>query len=390
MKKSLILISIFLIFSLLSGQANDNNPLNDPDQMITISRHTTLVKALKTIETFSEQYENRKIINLSSIDAPIELPINRLYWKDALLLLIRLNDLAVTEKPGSYLIEDKEEEIDEIDKDKITIDSQLIKISGILFKADKSFTRSLGIDWSTLVSGEVNANVNFTTTDNIMSDVISISATETIQSGNVTLDVNTLIKAMESNQKGSVIARPNISVLSGKKGYIQVGQNFSIKTIDEEGNTTDEFFETGIILQVEPEVIKTDQQDDVIYLNVSFEKSTATPGEVSTVINQSKSTTELLLFDGEEAMISGLYDTDTVTERIGIPLLKDLPWWFLGLRYLFGYNSITQNENELIVILKAELVKPAMDRLRQHKQLPEQIKDQEEDFENTKKIFEGK
>jgi type IV pilus assembly protein PilQ len=390
MKKSLILISIFLIFSLLTGQENDNRATNDPDQMITISRHTSLVKALKTIETFSEQYENRKIINLSSIDAPIDLPINKLHWKDALLLLVRLNDLAVTEKPGSYLIEDKVEEIEEEDKDKITIDSQLIKISGILFKADKSFTRSLGIDWSTLVSGEVNANVNFTTTDNIMSDVISLSATESIQSGNVTLDVNTLIKAMESNQKGSVIARPNISVLSGKKGYIQVGQNFSIKTIDEEGNTTDEFFETGIILQVEPEVIKTDQQDDVIYLNVSFEKSTATPGEVSTVINQSKSTTELLLFDGEEAMISGLYDTDTVTERIGIPLLKDLPWWFLGLRYLFGYNSITQNENELIVILKAELVRPAMERLRQHKKLPEQIDEQEQDFENTKKIFEGK
>ncbi|MFO7896240.1 MAG: hypothetical protein R6U84_04840 [Candidatus Cloacimonadales bacterium] len=389
MKKSLLLISILLIISWLAGQNSDDNR-NNPDELITISRNTSFVKALKTIETFSEHYENRKIINLSSVDAPIDLPINRLYWKDALNLLVQLHELELTEKPGSYLVKDPEEIVEEEDPDKITIDSQLIKISGILFKADKSFTRSLGIDWSTLVSGEVNANVNLNTTSNIMSEVINISATETLQSGNVTLDVNTLIKAMESNQKGSVIARPNISVLSGKRGYIQVGQNFSIKTIDEEGNTTDEFFETGIILQVEPKVIKTDQQDDVIFLNVSFEKSTATPGEVSTVINQSKSTTELLLFDGEEAMISGLYDTDTITERIGIPILKDLPWWFLGLRYLFGYNSISQNENELIVILKAELVKPTMERLRQHKKISEQIEEQKQDFEDVKKIFEEK
>jgi len=290
------------------------------------------------------------------------------------------------ELPGSYVIKDPIIE-EKIDENAITADSKLIKISGILFKADRSFTRSLGIDWSTLIGGEVNANINFTTSQNISTNMFDISANKTFSSGNTTINVQTLIKVLESKQKGSVIARPNISVLSGKKGFMQVGQNFSIKTIDEEGNTTDEFFETGIILEVQPKVIAYGDED-IIYLNVTFEKSTATPGEISTVINKSESTTELLLFDGEEAVIGGLYDTDTTIERIGIPILKDLPWWFLGLRYLFGYNSVKEQENELIVILKAEIVTPISERIKQHKKTTEKVKNQAEDFEKVKKMFE--
>ena len=72
---------------------------------------------------------------------------------------------------------------------------------------------------------------------------------------------------------------------------------------------------------------------------------------------------------------------------MGIPILKDLPWWFLGLRYLFGYNSVKQQQNELIVILKAELVTPIAERIELHKKTSEKIKNQTEDFEKVKKLF---
>ncbi|MCK4956654.1 MAG: type II and III secretion system protein [Candidatus Cloacimonetes bacterium] len=391
MKQKFIIFFILLTSNFLFSQ-NEYVPKHSKAELITLSRSTSFVEAMRTIETFSEQYENRKIVNMSTLDSSISIPINQLYWKDALLLLVQLFQLELEELPGIYIIEDQKIEVIELsdeEKRKITADSKLIKISGILFKADKSFARALGIDWSTFLGGKVNANINFKTTDNLMSNIADLSASKSFNAGGVTVDVNTLLKFMESNQKGTVIARPMISVLSGRKGYMQVGQNFSIKTIDEEGNTTDDFFETGIILQVEPKVIEN-ERNDLIYLNVSFEKSTATPGEISTIINKSQSTTELLLFDGEEAMIGGLYDTDTTTERIGVPFLKDLPWWVFGLKYIFGYNSIKQNENELIVILKAEIITPVKKRLEIHKKLSEQLDAQKQDFNKVKDYFKDK
>jgi type IV pilus assembly protein PilQ len=386
MRKIISFIMLCFMLSSLVAQVDVEDKTHSENEMITLSRSISFAEAMKALETFSDFYENKKIINTSSVSEPIGFPIHKIYWKDALELLIKLNNVTMEELPGSYVIKDPIIE-EKIDENAITADSKLIKISGILFKADRSFTRSLGIDWSTLIGGEVNANINFTTSQNISTNMFDISANKTFSSGNTTINVQTLIKVLESKQKGSVIARPNISVLSGKKGFMQVGQNFSIKTIDEEGNTTDEFFETGIILEVQPKVIAYGDED-IIYLNVTFEKSTATPGEISTVINKSESTTELLLFDGEEAVIGGLYDTDTTIERIGIPILKDLPWWFLGLRYLFGYNSVKEQENELIVILKAEIVTPISERIKQHKKTTEKVKNQAEDFEKVKKMFE--
>jgi type IV pilus assembly protein PilQ len=51
--------------------------------------------------------------------------------------------------------------------------------------------------------------------------------------------------------------------------------------------------------------------------------------------------------------------------RVGIPLLKDLPWYVFGLRYLFGYNKEEIRKKELIILLKAELVPQLQDRITQ-------------------------
>jgi len=55
-------------------------------------------------------------------------------------------------------------------------------------------------------------------------------------------------------------------------------------------------------------------------------------------------------------VIAGLYSTDEIVTRAGIPILRNLPWWVFGIRYLTGYESKEHNEKELIIILKAELL----------------------------------
>ena len=72
----------------------------------------------------------------------------------------------------------------------------------------------------------------------------------------------------------------------------------------------------------------------------------------------------MLLLDGEETIIGGLFINEETNDRQGVPFLKDLPWWFFGLRYVFGFETKTVRKKELIILLKAELLPSLQDRFR--------------------------
>ncbi|HAW79698.1 MAG TPA: hypothetical protein DCX27_08280, partial [Balneola sp.] len=138
----------------------------------------------------------------------------------------------------------------------------------------------------------------------------------------------------------------------------------SVKQRDFAGNVTDEFFSTGTILTVTPTII--DYNDSTfIHLDIAAERSNAQPDAVSTVIRKQEVTTKTLLLDGEATAVAGLYTTSETKIRRGVPILKDLPGWFFGLKYLFGYNSTDKIENELVIIIQAELEKTLSERMNE-------------------------
>lgn len=357
-------------------------------EKITISRETNIVEALQTIDVLSEQFVDKKIINMSSVDRPIGIQINQLYWKEALVLLTTVFDLDIEELPGSFIIKDKEPEV--VKEDMISIKAKQVRINAVIFQADRSISKAIGIDWSTIVNGEVQATVDFNAAGNVASDLIQASGGTTIDAGdNLTINVNTFIKVLEANEKGTLIAKPNIIVVSTKEGFIQVGEDFSVKTTDDAGNISDEFFSTGIILRVTPTVIE-EEGEEAIYLETRVENSQATPGDISTIITKSESTTEVLLYDGEETVIGGLYNTEEKITRNGVPFLKDLPWWFFGLRYLFGYNGTEKAEKEMIIILKAEIIQTLEERQKANLPTKKQIEDSKKENEKVRGYFEEK
>jgi type IV pilus assembly protein PilQ len=73
--------------------------------------------------------------------------------------------------------------------------------------------------------------------------------------------------------------------------------------------------------------------------------------------------TSIILLNGEETVVGGLYLNDAKTVRRGIPFLKDLPWWVFGLRYLFGYDKDEVAKKELIIILKANISPSIQERV---------------------------
>jgi len=390
--KKLVSFLILLCFVLtLFGQEQNIRKINE-EELITISRDTNFVAALKAIEYLSADFEGKNIVNTSNFNQPIGISVNQMNWYEALMLITGYHNLLLEERPGVYFIRDLEIAKKEETTDKklvITPNSQQVRISAIFFKADRSLSKEVGINWHTLINGNIHVNVSGADDmgDEIIAASIDESMPEIFDIGNVTVALDALLKIVESYQRGAVVARPTITVVSGKKGFVQVGQDFSIKTFDQAGNVIDKFYETGMILTVTPNIL-IENENQAIHLVVEIEKSSAIPGALTTIINKSKSSTDVLLYDGEETVIGGLYDNDTKFERSGVPILKDLPWWVFGLRYIFGRTSKTISSNEMIIILKVDIVDDINERKLNSPAVNEQIKESRIKNTQTDKLFE--
>ena len=175
------------------------------------------------------------------------------------------------------------------------------------------------------------------------------------------LSVDALLNALESRSVGEVIANPQVKVIGGKKGRIQVGQDFKVTTRDFAGNALTEFHSTGTILEVTPTIV-TEDTVEFVHLQVEAERSTLID-PVNTIISKTNASTSALLYDGEETAIGGLYVNEVRKARSGVPLLKDLPKWFFGLRYLFGYDRREIIKRELVVLLRVNIVPSIRDRV---------------------------
>jgi type IV pilus assembly protein PilQ len=389
-----------LVFGLVSenGQAQVNPPVREytnPDEMVTLAAETTFPQTFQILGNFSRRFANKTIVDTSNRTGTIGFTIPFMHWRQALEYVANAHKLAIREYPdrielvlaptGAPLVgtpagQGAASEPVTVDAPTtraqrsigggasselmVDLDTREVEISAIFFEANRRVLRELGLDWSFINEGVVNiknlgADVSF--------DLLEVSTKQDLGKG---WNVEALFRTLDAQNDGKILATPRIKVIDGQEGDIQVGQDISIKQRDFAGNVTDQFFKTGTILTVTPYVV-SEADTNFIVLDIKAERSTANPDPVSTIINKQTATTKLLLFSGESAVIAGLYETEVINIRRGIPFLKDLPPWVLGLRYIFGFNSKDFREKELIVVIKADLVPSLRNRFYQRVKSPE-------------------
>ncbi|NBC27699.1 MAG: hypothetical protein GVY08_12615 [Bacteroidetes bacterium] len=411
MLKKLLLTAIFVLGVAEIGfsQASDEIPreYTNPEEMISFDRRTPYVDAIEVLTNYAQKFDDRFIIDQSGESGPIGVSLPPMHWKDALNYILRVKDLVAlesddvieifTQEEAQALSAPEQETTQETstasvggeDEKTISTDTREIRINATFFEGNKRALREIGVDWSTLTNnvpdniadfvseegggGEDGQIPNTQFGDDQFVSVNSKGAQNVSQNvfnsiinfGDVGggIEVQALFSAFEADNLGQILATPSVKVMDGEEGRIQVGQDFSIKQRDFAGNVTDQFFSTGTILLVKPQIVEIGDTT-LIYLDLEAERSSAQPDPVSTIINKQQANTHALLLDGESTVIAGLYRTEETEVRRGIPILKDLPSWFFGLKYLFGYNSTDVQESELVVLLQAELEESVNDRLK--------------------------
>lgn len=383
MKNLILFVTVFLISLPIFGQRELEKSLNEfvnPEELVSISEYTPFDKALEILSQISERKTGKRITSTAEVVTPIGVEINKLPYMKALVILVQYNNLVFEEKESVIIVHKKSAEAKNLtDETFATLDSREVRISAVFFEADVNEIKERGINWEWLLSSsgislgtklrsfsETVENENSTSASTETPPDYLINGVHEFTSGDWSGTVEGVFKFFESENLGEVIARPKITVRDKMKGRIQIGSDISIKQRDFAGNVIDAFFSTGTIIEVTPYIYNEEKQDYIL-LKVSAERSSAIPGEITTEIKKTVVATDLLMLHGEEKAIGGLFVNEEVNVRQGIPFLKDLPWWVLGIRYLTGYDKMTVNKKEVIIVLQVELVPTLKDRVAQKK-----------------------
>ncbi|HXX62214.1 MAG TPA: hypothetical protein VEO56_00345 [Bacteroidota bacterium] len=349
-----------------------------PQELVSIAPTTSMDKALAAISEISKKFTGKIIIDTERRTMPINVDIQGMQWRDALETICRKNDIWYAEYENYIQIsggaagESGKTQAGttgpqgpvgsaEILKEPANFRSREIRISAVFFEVDLTKLDEVGINWSFMKStSNVDVNSSFLGAGQVSSEIFKTEVTPHLSFANMDFIAN----IFSNYQLGEILSAPQITVRSGMKGRIQVGQDFSVRERDFAGNLLDKFYSAGTIAEITPQVV-TEQGVNFIHMAVDVERSDVQPGAISTIINKTKATTDVLLLDNEETLIGGLYNSENDVVRVGIPFLKDLPWYVFGLRYLFGYSKDNVVKKELVILLKAELVPTLQERITQ-------------------------
>ena len=258
----------------------------------------------------------------------------------------RTNSLIVTDEPVNVNL--AEQFVHDLDRE-----TRQIKISAKLLEVSTDYLQEMGVDWfvSGVGTSGSNSERRYESTAEInaaggrVSDPLATYNFYTLQRG---WSLDATIQAIVSSGKGKLIAHPEITTVDNKEARIQMGQRIPIKQFDEAGNVVIIFEEVGTILRVTPHITSENR----ILMHLRPERSSYTPDPAGVVISTSNAETNVVVENGQTAVIGGLTTQDETTVESGVPLLKDIP--LLG--NLFKYKSKSVESRDLIIFVTPTIV----------------------------------
>jgi type IV pilus assembly protein PilQ len=176
--------------------------------------------------------------------------------------------------------------------------------------------------------------------------------------------LTSFLDALQEVQLADLQAEPSIVTLDNRRAEILVGQEIPIRVLDAgsqgqpgaaggaaiQPRATVQLKEVGIILSVTPHITNNRQ----ILLDLHAENSDAqlASSDVGFIFGKQRADNQLLVADGETAVIGGLTVTQVTSSKSGIPLLVDLP--LIGR--LFGVTRTQEQKRDLLILVTPHII----------------------------------
>jgi type IV pilus assembly protein PilQ len=174
-------------------------------------------------------------------------------------------------------------------------------------------------------------------------------------------DLTAFIDALQEIRLADIQAEPSIVTLDNRKAEILVGEETPIRVIDlgtqgqggaqsNQPRATVNFKETGIILSVTPHI--TNNRHILMTLHSERSNLQAAASDLGFTFQKQRADNQLLVADGETAVIGGLTVTEVTVSKVGIPILVDLP--LIGK--LFGQTTTREEKRDLLILVTPHII----------------------------------
>jgi type IV pilus assembly protein PilQ len=172
-------------------------------------------------------------------------------------------------------------------------------------------------------------------------------------------DLTTFLDALAETSLADVQAEPSIVTLNNRPAQIFAGDQIPFRQVDagaitgggaQPARAITQLVDAGIRLAVTPQV----SANRMITMTIRAENSSASQAtsDGNPLINRQEATNQLLVADGETAVIGGLTVTSVQSVRTGIPYLKDLP--LIGA--LFRRQSRQEEKRDLLLLITPHIL----------------------------------
>ncbi|UCC81211.1 MAG: type IV pilus secretin PilQ [Candidatus Zixiibacteriota bacterium] len=280
------------------------------------------------------------------------------------------------QRTNSLIIRDLPENLGRVDELISVLDKETkqIKISAQLLEVESGFLREIGVDWRIVNAYGLDTPVEEVDPDNEIDPLFpanpdrqNYASEEVLVRGtrNVLTDrlgqfsfarlvedytINGILATIESSDKGKIIAHPEVTTLDNVEAYIQMGQKIPIKQFDPSGNTIITFYDVGTKLKVTPHITSENR----VLMHLAPERSSYQFDPNGVIINTQHAETNVVVENGETAVIGGLTNQENKTIRTGLPILKDIP----VIGFLFGYEKKEVTTRDLVIFVTPTIIEP--------------------------------
>jgi type IV pilus assembly protein PilQ len=199
-----------------------------------------------------------------------------------------------------------------------------------------------------------NAAVNVADIPNVSVPIAGAAATGSlaftllnIGSGNL---INFELQALEADKRGKVVSSPRVITADKQKAVIEQGTEIPYLQASSSGATNVSFKPAVLSLSVTPQITP----EGKVIMDLEVKKDSV--GQIFAgvpSIDTKKVLTQILVDDGETAVLGGIYEQVTRTDVDKVPLFGDLP----VVGRLFKHDTKQDDKTELLVFITPKVLK---------------------------------
>lgn len=350
----------------LAKRTNGNVMLVAPAEEIA-ARETLELQTNKQIEQLAPLRSEFVQVNYAKAESLAEL----IQTKGANYLSGR-GSVAVDERTNHLLVQDTAKKLDQIIAmvRRLDVPVRQVLIEARVVIADNGFEEELGVRVGVTdrgsdgaLSGTAAGADGVFFANNPASRTFAVDLPVSNPAGSIGMTVARLsegtildleLSALESENRGEVIASPRVITANQKEAYIESGEEIPYLTASSAGNTTVVWRKAVLSLKVTPQITP----DDRIILDLTVNQDTRGENilDIGPAINTREVGTQVLVENGETVVLGGVYQQRTNRDVSKVPFLGDLP----GVGALFRSTLETSAKQELLMFVTPKIVKESI------------------------------